>query len=126
MVITIPVKLKLTNLTRETNYLLIVRDLLLSCKTWREINSQEAYALTGLTSVPEILYCSGWKNLPLTSSKDSFILKIASYPYDPLTQLHTIDGKLTKDSIRRGQCEAVKLYSAEGYSGSYAFSIPKS
>lgn len=107
------------------HYLPIVRDHLLKCKNWKEIDSQEEYTLPGFKGVPEVLYCDDWKNLPLASENDVFILRdcqLSLGSTHKTTHELNIDGKLTKVSVRRGQCEGVKTCAAKECSSSYIVS----
>lgn len=110
---------------RGKHYLPVIKTLLLNREAWEEIENEEAYALPGFTNLPKVLYCSDWEHLPLASTSASFIVKdcqLSLGPTHATVREIDIDGKLTKVSIRRGQCEGVKVCAEEGCNRQYIVS----
>jgi len=110
---------------RGKHYLPFIKTLLLTREAREKIENEEVYVLPGFTNLPKVLYCSDWEHLPLASTNDSFIVKDCQLSLGPT---HTtvweldIDGKLTKVSIRCGQCEGLKVCSGEGCNRQYIVS----
>ena len=108
---------------RGKHYLPVIKTLLLIREAWDAIDNEEAYTLPGFANLPKVLYCSDWEHLPLASTNDSFIVKDCQLSLGPT---HTtvreldIDGKSV--SIRRGQCEGVKVCSGAGCNRPYIVS----
>jgi len=110
---------------RGKHYLPVIKTLLLTREAWDEIENEEAYALPGFTNLPKVLYCRDWEHLPLASTSDSFIVKdcqLSLGPTHATVRELDIDGKPTKVSIRRGQCEGVKVCCGEGCNRQYIVS----